>query len=58
MGETRNAYRILVGKLERKRPLDLGVGGKIILEWILETQGRKVQTRFIWLRKGTSGQVL
>jgi hypothetical protein len=30
-GENRNAYRILVGKLE-----DLDVGGRIISEWILE----------------------
>jgi hypothetical protein len=35
--EKRNAYRILVGKLEGKRPLErLDVGGRIILEWILE----------------------
>jgi hypothetical protein len=33
---TRNAYRILVGKPEGKRPLgDLKVCGRIILEWIL-----------------------
>jgi hypothetical protein len=30
--EKRNVYRILVGKPERKRPLDLG--GRIILRWI------------------------
>jgi hypothetical protein len=31
--ETRNAYRILVGKPEGKRPLeDLNVGGRIILK--------------------------
>jgi hypothetical protein len=34
MGKTRNAYRILVGKPEGKRPL--GVGGWTILKWILE----------------------
>jgi hypothetical protein len=32
-GEKRNAYRVLVGNPERKRPLD--VGGRIILKWIL-----------------------
>jgi hypothetical protein len=36
MGEMRDAYRIVVGKTEWKRPLGkLGVVGKIILEWIL-----------------------
>jgi hypothetical protein len=38
MGEKRNAYRILVGKPEFKRPLDQDVGGLIILKWILERQ--------------------
>jgi hypothetical protein len=37
MGEKRNVYRILVGKPEGKRQLGrLDVGGRIILEWILE----------------------
>jgi hypothetical protein len=31
-----NAYKILVGKPEGKRPLDLGTDGRIILEWILQ----------------------
>jgi hypothetical protein len=36
MGVMRNGYNILVGKSEGKRPLgDLGIDGKIILEWIL-----------------------
>jgi hypothetical protein len=31
-----NTYDILVGKRERKRPLqELGIDGRIILEWIL-----------------------
>jgi hypothetical protein len=34
MGEKRNACRIFVGKLEKMRPV--GVGGCIILKWILE----------------------
>jgi hypothetical protein len=33
-GEKRNAYRILVGKPEGKRPQD--VGGRTILKWILK----------------------
>jgi hypothetical protein len=36
VGEKRNAYRILVGKPEGKRPLGgLDVGGRIILKWML-----------------------
>jgi hypothetical protein len=35
MGEIRNAYNILVGKSEgRDNSKDLGLYGKIILEWI------------------------
>jgi hypothetical protein len=37
MGEIRNAYRILVGKPEGKKPLGRPrLGGRIILEWSLE----------------------
>jgi hypothetical protein len=37
MGEKRNAYRILVGKSEEKRPLeDHDVGGWTIIKWILD----------------------
>jgi hypothetical protein len=37
MGDIRNAYKVLFGKPERKRllPGNLVVGGRIILEWIL-----------------------
>jgi hypothetical protein len=36
MGEIRNAYEILIGKLGGKRQLeDLGVDERITLEWIL-----------------------
>jgi hypothetical protein len=39
-GENRNAYRILVGKPEGKRPLsDQDEGGWIILKWILRDMG-------------------
>jgi hypothetical protein len=33
---------------------DLGVGGRIILEWILWKQGEKLWTGCIWLRIGPS----
>jgi hypothetical protein len=49
----------LVGKSEGKRPLEvLGVNRMIILEWILEKQGGKLWTEFIWLRIGTSDGLL
>jgi hypothetical protein len=36
-GEMRNAYKILAGSPEGKRPLrSSSIDGKIILEWILE----------------------
>jgi len=45
--------------LKWKRPHeDLGVEGKIILEWILGKQGGNVCTGCIWLRTGTSGRLL
>jgi hypothetical protein len=37
MGEMRNMYKILVGNLKARDHSDvLGVGGRIILEWMLE----------------------
>jgi hypothetical protein len=37
---------------------DLGVDGKIILEWILWKEGGTLWTGFIWLRIGTNGELL
>jgi hypothetical protein len=37
---------------------DTGMSGRVILEWILEKQGGKVWTGFIWLGIGTSGGLL
>jgi hypothetical protein len=37
---------------------DLGVDGRIILEWILGKEGGYVWTGYIWLRIGTSGGLL
>jgi hypothetical protein len=34
------------------------VDGRIILEWILKKWGEKVWTGFIWLRMGSSGELL
>jgi hypothetical protein len=53
------SYNILVGKPKEKSHLkELGVDGKIILEWILGKLGRRVWTGFIWLGIGTSGGLL
>jgi hypothetical protein len=37
---------------------DMGVDGRIILEWILGKQGGKLLTGYTWLRIGTSGGLL
>jgi hypothetical protein len=73
MGETRNAYRILVGKPEGKRPLgrprrrwvdsikmDVREIGWVGMDWIevLERQDGLVWTGSKWLRIGTSGGLL
>jgi hypothetical protein len=41
-----------------KHSEDLGVDGKIILEWILGKQGRKMWTGCMWRRIGTSSGLL
>jgi hypothetical protein len=38
--------------------VDLGVDGKIILQWILGTHGEKLWSGFIWLRIGVIGGLL
>jgi len=45
MGDMRNACNIFIGKHEGERPLeDIGVDGKIILEWILGKWGGNLWT--------------
>jgi hypothetical protein len=54
-GEKRNAYRLLVGKPERKGPQGrLRLGGCIKLRWINDM----MWTGLVWLRIGTSGELL
>jgi hypothetical protein len=58
MGETRNAYRILVGTPEGKKPL-----GRIRRRWVdnIKTDLKRdwmVGTGSNWLRIGTSGGLL
>jgi hypothetical protein len=59
-GEMRNAYEIVVGKPETKRPLGRPRRDeKITCEWILlGKRGGKVWSGFIWLRIGASGRLL
>jgi hypothetical protein len=42
----------------RDRLEGLGIDGRIILKWILGKQVLKVWIGFIWLRTGTSGELL
>jgi hypothetical protein len=59
MGEKRNAYRLLVGKPEGKKPL--GRPSRrwwIILGWILERLDGVMWTALVWLRIGTGGKLL
>jgi hypothetical protein len=54
MGELRNAYRILVGKPEGKRPL-----GRPRRKWVDNTEiDGMIWIGFIWLRIGTNGGLL
>jgi hypothetical protein len=53
MREVRNAHIILVEKPKgKKHSQDLGIDGRIVLEFIVEKCGGKLWTGFIWLRRG------
>jgi hypothetical protein len=59
MGEKRNAYRLLVGKPDLKRPL-----GRLRCRWVdiirmdLGEVEWGVWTGLVWLRIGTGGELL
>jgi hypothetical protein len=55
MGEKRNAYRLLVGKLEGKRPL-----GRPRRRWVdnIRMALGEVRWGLVWLRIGTGGELL
>jgi hypothetical protein len=58
-GEKRNEYRILVeSQKERVCWEDLNIGGRIILQQILEGLDQVVWAGLIWLRMGTNGGLL
>jgi hypothetical protein len=42
----------------RDRSEDLGIGGRIILKWVLGEQGLGLWFGFIYLRIGISGRLL
>ena len=53
------AYRVLVGKRERKRPFArLSVEGRILLKWILKKWDGEAGTGLIWLSTGTRDGLL
>jgi hypothetical protein len=53
--EEENAYTLLVGKSERKRPL-----GRPNVRWVdnIKMELGKMWTGLVWLRTGTSGGLL
>jgi hypothetical protein len=59
IGEMRNACKILFGNLKgRDNAEDIGVDGKIILEWILGKGSGKICPGIIWIRTENSGGIL
>jgi hypothetical protein len=59
MAERRGLYRVLGGKSEGKRPFGRpGVGGRIILRWILRKWNVGIWTRSNCLRLRTGGGYL
>jgi hypothetical protein len=56
MGQGRGAYRILVGRPERRNHLeDPGIDGMLILKWFFK---KWAWTGLIWLSVGTGGGLL
>jgi len=59
MGERRDVYSVLVGKLRERDHLEVpGVDGRIILKWIFKNLDVGVWTGSSWLRIGSVGGLL
>jgi hypothetical protein len=59
MGEKKNAYRLLVGKPEGKRPLERQIYRRVDnTEWILERWDGMMWTGLVWLRIEIGGELL
>ena len=59
MGDRRDAYRICAGGHEgRSRLEDQRVGGRVILEMILNKSVLRAWTGFVWLKIGPNGRLL
>jgi hypothetical protein len=59
MREKRNAYRILVGKPEKKRLLERpNAGERLVVSWVLERYNSVIFTGSMWLRTGIDGGLL
>jgi hypothetical protein len=57
-GKDENCLHSLVRKPKGKRRLDLDIDRRIILRRILKKYDMRMRTRFIWLKTGTSGELL
>jgi hypothetical protein len=56
MGDRRGTYRVLVGDLRlRDHSQDVGVDGRVILEWIFRKWDGEAWTGLLWLRIGRGG---
>jgi hypothetical protein len=59
IGEKKNAYRLLVGKPDGKRPLGRPRRRWVDkLGWILERRDGVTRIGFVWLKIGTGGELL
>jgi hypothetical protein len=59
MGEERNVYRVLMGKLEGKDHLeDQGVDGTMETKWTLGRLAGGLWSGFTWLTIGIAGGLL